>query len=79
MDESPRPWMPLGVECSVVLRVVVLGNSRGELARLANVDLAERIDQYVDREVVGRNIKLSARARTVESVSRRINSRMLYH
>ena len=80
MHESPRAGVTLGVEGPTIFRIIVLVESGRNTGRLSNVDLTRRIQQGINGELRSGLLHLtSTMSSNLESVSRRINSRMLYH
>ena len=69
--------MTLRMECPTVLRIIMLSEADGQLTCLPNVNLSLRVQQNIHPEAHRGIIRFgsSARTRTCESVSRRINSR----
>jgi len=49
MYQPPGAGVPLGVESATIVRVVVLGETAGEVAGMSDVDLTLRVQQNIDR------------------------------
>ena len=78
MHQPPRTRVALRMKCPTILRIIMLSEADGQLARLPNINLSLRVQQNIHPEAHRGIIRFGSSART-RTWNPSVNSRMLYH